>query len=182
MIKLIIGKSGAGKDTLAKQLIAEGYQPIVSYTTRPKREGEIDGVDYMFVSNDNFQYLIGSGTLLEYRTYDTCVGNKKDTWYYGTPVIKPQMPSVGVVTPKGAVSFIDFYGVDNIEIIFVDASDEIREERAKKRGSFDQAEWDRRLKADAKDFSPKVLKMLEKKLGKPYGYYNNDAERSQNET
>lgn len=46
----ITGPSGAGKDTVAR-ILSEmgGYQVICSYTTRPKREGEIDGVEHHFV-------------------------------------------------------------------------------------------------------------------------------------
>ncbi len=46
----ITGPSGAGKDTVARMLSdLGGYKVICSYTTRPKREGEIDGVDHHFV-------------------------------------------------------------------------------------------------------------------------------------
>lgn len=46
----ITGPSGAGKDTVARMLSdLGGYKVICSYTTRPKREGEIDGVEHRFV-------------------------------------------------------------------------------------------------------------------------------------
>lgn len=46
----ITGPSGAGKDTVARMLSDfVGYKVICSYTTRPKREGEIDGVEHHFV-------------------------------------------------------------------------------------------------------------------------------------
>ena len=46
----ITGPSGAGKDTVARMLSEMGgYQVLCSYTTRPKREGEIDGVEHHFV-------------------------------------------------------------------------------------------------------------------------------------
>ena len=50
----ITGPSGAGKDTVARMLSEmSGYQVLCSYTTRPKREGEIDGVEHHFVKQCN---------------------------------------------------------------------------------------------------------------------------------
>lgn len=50
----ITGLSGAGKDTVARMLSEMGgYQVLCSYTTRPKREGEIDGVEHHFVEKCN---------------------------------------------------------------------------------------------------------------------------------
>ena len=50
----ITGPSGAGKDTVARMLSEmSGYQVLCSYTTRPKREGEIDGVEHYFVEKCN---------------------------------------------------------------------------------------------------------------------------------
>ena len=50
----ITGPSGAGKDTVARMLSEMGgYQVLCSYTTRPKREGEIDGVEHYFVEKCN---------------------------------------------------------------------------------------------------------------------------------
>ena len=50
----ITGPSGAGKDTVARMLSEmSGYKVLCSYTTRPKREGEIDGVEHYFVDKCN---------------------------------------------------------------------------------------------------------------------------------
>lgn len=55
MLKILMGKSAAGKDTLLNKLVAQGkYKPIISYTTRPMREGETDGVEYHFVTETQF--------------------------------------------------------------------------------------------------------------------------------
>ncbi len=174
MITLYIGKSAAGKDTILKQRVAYGAYPIVSYTTRPKREKEVDGVDYHFVSHDEFQYLIETDGLTEYRTYDTLVDGRKDTWYYGTPVLDAAKDYVGVVTVDGAMSFIDYYGADNVNVIYVFASNKTREKRARLRGSFDITEWNRRKEADDIDFSEGRLIALEQKLGKPVAMLDNE--------
>jgi guanylate kinase len=71
--------SGAGKTTIAKQLLTSEDNIIVSVsaTTRPMRPGEQDGVDYHFVDNAQFEGLIEANALLEYaKVFDH---------YYGTP-------------------------------------------------------------------------------------------------
>ena len=79
--KLIIisGPSGAGKSTIVRALMAQspGAFFSVSATTRAIRPGEEEGVDYLFVSREQFQELIRTDGLLEWAEY---VGN-----YYGTP-------------------------------------------------------------------------------------------------
>lgn len=79
--KLIVvsGPSGAGKSTVIHQVMAwrGDVRFSVSATTRAPREGEVDGVDYWFVTQERFQEMIGEQALLEHACY---VGN-----YYGTP-------------------------------------------------------------------------------------------------
>ncbi len=74
------GPSGVGKSTVRKVFFQEPKLNLVysiSMTTRPIRNGEVDGVDYFFVSKDEFMKQIAEGNLLEYAEF---VGN-----YYGTP-------------------------------------------------------------------------------------------------
>ena len=62
----ITGPSGAGKDTVARMLSEmSGYKVLCSYTTRPKREGEIDGVEHYFVDECNIPH----DKMLAYTTY-----------------------------------------------------------------------------------------------------------------
>ena len=165
MIVLFIGKSAAGKDRFSKEKVRDGYIPIVSYTTRPIRNGEIDGVDYNFVTNKEFEQLVSEGKIMEYRSYETCVDNKKDIWYYGSPRVDLSIGDyVGVVTVSGVWSYIKEYGAKNLEVIYLKADDDIREGRARNRGSFDEAEWNRRLKEDDKDFSSDKIYELTKSL------------------
>lgn len=66
---MIAGPSGVGKDTIARGLIdrnPESYYFVVTATTRPPREGEVHGVDYFFVSNDEFARMIDEDELLEW--------------------------------------------------------------------------------------------------------------------
>ena len=80
LLIVISGPSGVGKGTVRKALFEMPEQEFVysvSMTTRKPREGEVDGVDYYFVSKEVFEQQIKDGNLLEYAEF---VGN-----YYGTP-------------------------------------------------------------------------------------------------
>ncbi|HXB04148.1 MAG TPA: guanylate kinase [Candidatus Angelobacter sp.] len=69
---VISGPSGVGKDTLIKRLLEQdpNLRYSVSCTTRAPRPGEVDGVDYSFVSRERFQELIGEGAFLEHAVYN----------------------------------------------------------------------------------------------------------------
>ncbi|RJX18135.1 MAG: guanylate kinase [Ammonifex sp.] len=79
LLLVISGPSGVGKGTICREL--QKLDPTiylsVSVTTRPPREGEKEGKDYYFVSEDRFRELMEQGELLEWaRVYD---------YFYGTP-------------------------------------------------------------------------------------------------
>ena len=79
-IFIISGPSGVGKDTLIKKMMPKLQNVFlsVSYTTRPPRKGEIDNVDYRFVSDSFFREEIKNGNMLEYADYCTvCYGTPK---------------------------------------------------------------------------------------------------------
>lgn len=64
---LVVGPSGAGKDTLAQKIVQNlpNVEQAVSVTTRPQREGEVDGIHYFFVDHDEFKRCRDNGELLE---------------------------------------------------------------------------------------------------------------------
>ena len=71
--------SGAGKTTIAREILARDRDIImsVSATTRPKRSGEQDGIDYQFIDLTTFNLMVNRRELLEYaKVFDN---------YYGTP-------------------------------------------------------------------------------------------------
>ncbi len=81
LLIVLSGPSGVGKGTVRKAIFdSEGndFQYSISMTTRNKRVGEVEGVDYYFRSREEFEALIEAGEMLEYAEY---VGN-----YYGTPL------------------------------------------------------------------------------------------------
>jgi guanylate kinase len=72
LLIVISGPSGVGKDTLIKRMLEldRNLRYSVSCTTRPPRRGEVDGVDYSFVSRERFQELVDKGAFLEHATYN----------------------------------------------------------------------------------------------------------------
>ena len=68
LLVVLTGPSGAGKDSLLAELSSRSglYQIAVNATTRPPRAGERDGVDYNFVSREEFQRMLREGELLEH--------------------------------------------------------------------------------------------------------------------
>ena len=79
---VISGPSGAGKGTIVTELLKldDKLSLSISCTTRYKREGELDGVHYYFISKEQFKSMIDEGDFLEYaQVFDN---------FYGTPISK----------------------------------------------------------------------------------------------
>lgn len=75
---VVSGPSGVGKGTVLKYVLErDDFVYSVSATTRNPREGEVDGVNYFFITREKFEAMISGGELIEYAEYN---GN-----YYGTP-------------------------------------------------------------------------------------------------
>src|SRR5699024_1331314 len=81
LLIVLSGPSGVGKGTVRKAIFDHpetNFKYSISMTTRDKREGEVDGVDYFFKSKEEFETLIEQDKFIEYAKY---VGN-----FYGNPV------------------------------------------------------------------------------------------------
>jgi guanylate kinase len=72
LLVVISGPSGVGKDTLIRRLLEHdsNLRYSVSFTTRGPRRGEVDGVNYSFVTRDRFQKMVDEGAFLEHAVYD----------------------------------------------------------------------------------------------------------------
>ena len=68
LLIVISGPSGAGKDTIMQRMKERGmpFHFVVTATTRPRRENEIHGRDYFFVSKEEFARMIDEDELIEY--------------------------------------------------------------------------------------------------------------------
>lgn len=162
MIIILCGKSGCGKDALMKKMVSEGCRPLISSTTRPIRSGERDGVEYNFVTREKFEKMIENDELIEYRKYDTLLYGVPDVWYYGSEKreLDKCMVYVVILDIEGAKSFIEYYGKKYCFVTYINTNDEIRESRARKRGSFSEYEWARRLKDDNNVFSDDAIRQI----------------------
>ena len=163
MIIIICGESGCGKNAIASALEDRGFRQLVTTTSRPIRDGEVNMIDYNFVTKEEFEDLIASDKLIEYRKYDTLVGCVPDTWYYGSTKESLLLHDnyCIILTPDGIKHFVDYYGKDYCFIVKVNVDPEKRKQRAILRGSFDETEWNRRLLADERDFSEDKLELVD---------------------
>lgn len=143
---VIVGPMCSGKTTLAKWLEKHGFERVVTYTTRPMREGEVDGVDYHFISEEEFEDRILKGYFAEYRMYKASFG----TCWYGSA----KKDYVGedrkvIVLDPVAASLPDIY--ENSTIVYLRIRPSVCIKRALKRGD-DPDEIYRRMEADAPYF------------------------------
>ena len=133
---IVSAPSGAGKTTLCRELteVVENLVYSISYTTREKRPGETNGVDYHFVSKEEFEKLIEKKGMAEW----ACVYGK----YYGTP--KPAVEAVldggqdllVDVDVQGGAQLKELYP-DAVRIFVLPPSLEELEKRLKTRGRDD---------------------------------------------
>ena len=140
---ILVGKAAAGKDHMRKILQGRGFKYGVSYTTRPKREGEIDGEDYYFVTEDEFIKGIATDLWYEWVQFNG--------WYYGTTVKQfNEECNLFIMTPKG-ISHINSVDRKKCTIIYLDMSDTVRAARLSERGDNNDS-IERRMYHDDIDF------------------------------
>lgn len=137
------GASGVGKSTVLKQIMEARPELIfsVSATTRKPREGEVEGVNYYFVTRQTFEQMINRKEFLEYNLHD---GN-----YYGTPW--PQLAeklerghAVLDVEPNGAFN-VKAVRPDAVLIFIMPPSWEVLEQRLRGRGDTSEEQIELRL-------------------------------------
>lgn len=164
---VLSGPSGCGKDTVLKNLIEQhpGIEHSVSATTRQPREGDRHGVDYYFISKEEFENHIANNGLLEYTQY---IGE-----YYGTlrsevdNRIEKGITCVLVIEVEGAANVKKIYPGCTTVFILPPSMEEL----------------ERRLRGRASEGEDRVLKRLERareemKCAGSYDYQivNDDAQ------
>lgn len=150
-IVALYGKAGSGKDTILQYLSSlplykTQIHKIVSSTTRPPRQGEVNGVAYNFLTEHEFAAQVLDGTMLEATSFRG--------WYYGTSIeeLSTRLINIGVFNIDG----LDILSTDDrLELypIFIEARDKTRILRQLNREHDpDVHEIVRRFTADEKDF------------------------------
>ena len=145
----LFGESSVGKDSVLNAVckLDKNYHKIISCTTRPPREKEINKVDYHFVSPDMFGEMVMNGTMLEAVSFRE--------WFYGTPLfsLEEDKINIGCFNIAGIECLMQDSALE-VYPIKVAASDKLRLIRALNREENpDCEEVCRRFLADKKDFS-----------------------------
>ena len=128
----LMGKSASGKDTIYKRLLNEcpGLHPIVLYTTRPMRDGELQGVEYYFVSEKELIDFQDAGKIIELRKYQTMSG----VWSYATidngKLGKDNENYLAIGTLESYEKMLDYFGKNIVVPIYIVVDDGLRLERA----------------------------------------------------
>lgn len=149
----ICGEAGSGKDTFARALVQAfnkqglAARPVVSYTTRPKRDYEVADLDYHYIEPDTLRALILENKILECAEFNN--------WFYATGIddLKSNMLNIAVLNPEGLESL----SIDNridLAVIRCYCNDKerlIRQLNREENPNID--EIIRRYKADKQDFN-----------------------------
>ncbi len=147
---ILISPSGGGKSAILRQIlnIRDDIGYSISYTTREPREGEINGIDYNFISNEEFKKLKESGNLLESAVVH-------DYWYGTSKTFIESELEKG----KHIIMDIDVQGakqviekkIDVVTIFIIPPSLEILIERLRKRRTDTEEEINTRLNSAKKE-------------------------------
>ncbi|MBQ2176819.1 MAG: guanylate kinase [Alphaproteobacteria bacterium] len=151
MILVLVGESASGKTTLAKMFEEEtDFSRVITYTTRPMREGEQNGVDYYFISDEQFDEMGEKGQFIEHAEYRG--------WKYGTAMDSLVGGNkIVVLTPTGARAmkrrqYQNIYRVTRqIKIVYIEVDRRSRLIKMLKRGD-DIEEAYRRSLSDVGQF------------------------------
>ena len=141
---IVSAPSGTGKTTLVERLVRDmrGIAMSRSYTSRPPRPGEADGVDYNFISRERFNAMIADGELLEHAEV---FGN-----WYGTGAAETRRALAGghdlvlVIDVQGARK-VRSASFEHVGIFVLPPSFEVLEDRLRRRSKDSEAQIQRRL-------------------------------------
>ena len=179
-IFFVLGKSCSGKDTIFKKLKEDSelnLNTVTGYTTRPMREGEINGVEYFFVNNEELEALKNQGKVIECRDYNTVYG----VWSYFTvddgQINLEKGNYLYIGTLESYEQMVRYYGKEVVVPIYVEVETGERLTRAVNRERQQEnpkyTELCRRFLADEEDFCEENIK----KAGIKKRYENNSLER-----
>lgn len=152
MYKIIalIGEAGTGKDTVMKKILEQypfEFNEIISCTTRPRREGEVEGVNYYYLTPSDFTYKVLNFEMLEATEFNG--------WFYGTSYdsLRSDVKNIGVFNPDGIRAILNDPNV-SCDIYRIKCDDKTRLLRQLNRETNPNVdEIVRRYKTDKMDFS-----------------------------
>ena len=129
---VILGKSCSGKTTILNEVLSKLEIPVLmSYTTRPPRNGEIDGKEYKFVDMHTFDEDYKNEDILEYDCYR--IDSLKQTWVYYTKksdLLLDKISQIKIVSPTGLAQLMSNKELrNNIVSIYIDSPDKLRQKR-----------------------------------------------------
>lgn len=140
---VLAGASASGKTEIAKLLASKyGITKIVTTTTRPKRKGEVNGIDYFFVTPEQFEKMIRENKFVEYTLFN---GNM-----YGSTKDQIAQNKCVVIDPAGLRSYVALKD-DSIVTFYLEADEATRKKRMELRGD-DPEKIESRLKWDHEAF------------------------------
>ena len=152
LLVILAAPSGTGKSTICSELIKnnKNWDFSVSVTTRNPRDGEIDGKDYKFISNSEFEHFVKFGDFIE---WEIVHGNKYGTlWSTVDDALDSKKVLILDIDVKGAMSIKEEYA-DQALLIFIEPpglnineQKETLNERLVKRGNEQELAIKHRLK------------------------------------
>ena len=152
LLFIVSAPSGAGKTTLVERLVEQlpNLTMSRSYTSRPPRTGEVDGVDYNFVSRDRFEEMVDRGDFLEWASlyghlYGTCADDTERLLAGGHDVVL-------VIDVQGARK-VRAGELPTTTVFVMPPSFEILEQRLRGRSKDSEAEIQRRLEVARNEVS-----------------------------
>ena len=149
---ILVGPSASGKTQIVKILREKyGLNKMVTYTSRTMRPGEKEGIDYFFLTKEEFEKRINEGFFIEYVVYN---GN-----YYGTALSQVSSDKVVILEPTGLKHYINKIR-DEVKVAFLRCSTEIVRIRMKERGD-DPEVIKKRLLLDGEVFNKDVMKLAD---------------------
>ncbi len=174
----LMGKSACGKDTIYKQILSEENLPLktlIPYTTRPIRDGERNGVEYYFLTDEEQQALECQGKIIELRAYHTIHG----LWKYFTAndhqLDLANHDYLIIGTLESYTKLQAYFGTQSLVPLYIDLEPGERLQRALNRERMQTepkyAELCRRFLADEEDFS--IEKLAQAKISNIF--INNDS-------
>lgn len=160
----LMGKSSSGKDTVFRKLLKDRQlelYKLMTGTTRPIREGECDGQEYYFYTDEQFQQLREQGRIIECRAYHTAHG----IWNYFTvahdELDVAHKDYLTINTLEAYIQLRDYFGEERLVPIYLEVDDGLRLQRALDRERTQAEpkykEMCRRFLADEEDFSKENL-------------------------